>query len=141
MIRMQTVLEAEAIGLSLIPGKKICPTCWSRVIKLSSKSSSRNENDEDFDIVSETSTQNKKDDVDLHFTAARVSPIKVKGLHMSGKIREGKQKLTALTTLIKKKVATTLNKPEESFEEQSSFGNEYMDKANLFDKMILLTKL
>ena len=45
---------------------------------------------------------------------------------------------TALKASIKKKVATALNISEESFDEQSSFGNEYMDKANSFDKMIVL---
>ena len=96
------------------------------------------ENDEDFDIVSETSIQNKKVGVNTHFTVAGISPIRVKGLHKSGKIKESKQKLTALTTSIKKKVATSLNIPEESFEEQSSFSNEYMEKANLFDNMMVL---
>ena len=74
MIRIQTVLEDEAIGLNLIPGKKLCLTCRSRVIILLLKSSSKNKNDEDFDIVNETSTENKKEDVDLYFTASGVSP-------------------------------------------------------------------
>ncbi|XP_047125825.1 uncharacterized protein LOC124807695 [Hydra vulgaris] len=104
-----------------------------------SKSISENKNDEDFDIVNERSIQNKKESVDTHFASAGVYPIKVKGLHKSGKIREGKRKLTALTTSIKKKVVISLNILEESFEEQSSFNNEYMEKANLFDNMVLLT--
>ena len=94
------------------------------------------ENDEDFDIVSEISIQNKKEGVNTHFTVAGISPIRVKGLHKSDKIKESKRKLTALTTSIKKKVATSLNIPEESFEEQSSFGNEYMEKASLFDNRV-----
>ena len=75
MIRIQAVLEDEAVGLNLIPGIKLCLTCQSRVIILLLKSSSRNENDEDFDIVNESSTQNKKEDVDLYFTASGISPI------------------------------------------------------------------
>ena len=135
---MHTLLEAETIGLNLIPGKKLCPTCRSKVMTCLSKSISENKNDEDFDIVNERSIQNKKESVDTHFASAGVSPIKVKGLHKSGKIREGKRKLTALTTSIKKKVAISLNISEESFEEQSSFNNEYMEKANLFDNMMVL---
>nr|XP_047123679.1 ARL14 effector protein-like [Hydra vulgaris] len=95
--------EAETIGLNLIPGKKLCPTCRSKVMTCLSKSISENKNDEDFDIVNERSIQNKKESIDTHFASAGVSPIKVKGLHKSGKIREGKRKLTALTTSIKKK--------------------------------------
>nr|XP_047124022.1 ARL14 effector protein-like isoform X1 [Hydra vulgaris] len=101
--------EAETIGLNLIPGKKLCPTCRSKVMTCLSKSISENKNDGDFDIVNEKSIQNKKESVDTHFASAGVSPIKVKGLHKSGKIREGKRKLTALTTSIKKKVAISLN--------------------------------
>nr|XP_047130328.1 uncharacterized protein LOC124810114 [Hydra vulgaris] len=105
-----------------------------------SKSISENKNDEDFHIVNKRSIQNKKESVDTHFAFARVSPIKVNGLHKSGKIREGKRKLTALTTSIKKKVAISLNISEESFEEQSSFKNEYIEEANFFDNiMVLLT--
>nr|XP_047124023.1 uncharacterized protein LOC124806858 isoform X2 [Hydra vulgaris] len=96
-------------GLNLIPGKKLCPTCRSKVMTCLSKSISENKNDGDFDIVNEKSIQNKKESVDTHFASAGVSPIKVKGLHKSGKIREGKRKLTALTTSIKKKVAISLN--------------------------------
>lgn len=135
---MHTVLEAETIGLNLIPGKKLCPTCRSKVMTCLSKSISENKNDEDFDIVNERSIQNIKESVETHFASAGVSPIKVKGLHKSGKIREGKRKLTALTTSIKKKVAISLNISEEIFEEQSSFNNEYMEKANLFDNMMVL---
>ncbi|XP_065640498.1 uncharacterized protein LOC136073071 [Hydra vulgaris] len=70
---MYTLLEAEIIGLNLIRGKKLCPTC--------------------------------RKSVDTHFASAGVSPIKVKGLHKS---------------------------------EQSSFNNEFMEKANLFDNMMVL---
>ncbi|XP_047137566.2 ARL14 effector protein-like [Hydra vulgaris] len=117
VITMHTVLEAETIGFNLIPGKKLCPTCRSKVMTCLSKSISENKNDKDFDIVNERSIQNKKESVDTHFASAEVSPIKVKGLHKSGKIREGKRKLTALTFSIKKKVAISLNISEESFEE------------------------
>ena len=51
MITMHTVLEAETIGLYLIPEKKLCPTCRSKVMTCLSKS--ENKNDEDFDIVIE----------------------------------------------------------------------------------------
>ena len=61
---------------NLIPGKKMCPSCRSKVMKHLSKSMS--ENDEDFDIVSETSIQNKKEGVYTHFTVAGISPIRVK---------------------------------------------------------------
>ncbi|XP_065641932.1 uncharacterized protein LOC124811981 [Hydra vulgaris] len=101
-----------------------------------SKSISENKNDEDFDIVNKRSIQNKKESIDTHFASAGVSPIKLKGLHKSGKIREGKRKLTALTTSIKK-VAISLNISEESFEEQLTFNNEYMEKANLCDNMMV----
>nr|XP_047131809.1 uncharacterized protein LOC124810807 [Hydra vulgaris] len=124
VITMHTVLEAETIGLNLIPRKKLCPTCQNKVMACLSKSISENKNDEDFDIVNERSIQNKKESVDTHFASAGVSPIKVKGLHKSGKIREGKRKLTALTTSIKNKVATSLIISKESFEEQSSFNNK-----------------
>nr|XP_047140235.1 uncharacterized protein LOC124815519 [Hydra vulgaris] len=53
-----------------------------------------------------------------------VQPVEVKGLHKSGKIREGKRKLTALTTSIKKQVAISLNISGESFEEQSKFEDD-----------------
>nr|XP_047129944.1 ARL14 effector protein-like [Hydra vulgaris] len=138
VITMHTVLEAETIDLNLIPGKKLCPTCQSKVMTCLSKSISENKNDEEFDIFNERSIQNKKESVDTHFASAGVSPIKVKGLYKSGKIREGKRKLTALTTSIKKKLAISLNISEESFAEKSSFNNEYMEKANLFDNMMVL---
>ena len=76
---MHTVLEIETVGLNLIPRKKLCPSCRSKVMKHLSKSMS--ENDKDFDIVSETSIQNKKEGVNTHFTVAGISPIRVKGLH------------------------------------------------------------
>nr|XP_047144451.1 uncharacterized protein LOC124817997 [Hydra vulgaris] len=117
VITMHIVLKAETIGLNLIPGKKLCLTCRSKVMICLSKSISENKNDEDFDIVNEGSIQNKKESVDTHFASAGISPIKVKELHKSGKIRGGKRKLTALTTSIKKKVAISLNISEESFEE------------------------
>ncbi|XP_065681170.1 ARL14 effector protein-like [Hydra vulgaris] len=91
VITMHTVLEAETIGLNLIPGKKLCPTCQRKVMACLSKSISENKKDEDFDIVNERFIQNKKESVDTHFASAGVSPIKVKRLYKSNKTREGKR--------------------------------------------------
>nr|XP_047127841.1 protein ZINC INDUCED FACILITATOR-LIKE 1-like [Hydra vulgaris] len=67
VIKMHTVLEGETIGLNLIPGKKLCTTCRSKVMTFLSKCISKNKNDEDLDIVNERSIQNKKESVDTHF--------------------------------------------------------------------------
>ncbi|XP_065678534.1 ARL14 effector protein-like [Hydra vulgaris] len=65
--------KQKTICLNLIPGKKLCSTCRSKVMTYLSKSISENKNDEDFDIVNERSIQNKKESVDTHFASAGVN--------------------------------------------------------------------
>ena len=78
VITMQTALEAETKDFNLVPGKKFCPNCRSRITNILTKSSSSDE--EDIDIP-EILTHSGKDSVDEYFEAAGISPIKVRGLH------------------------------------------------------------
>ena len=103
--------------VALIPGQKLCPKCRAQVNKLLCNAEveelefeTGDECDEDIrELEADTSTETDKRSVDECFSAIGISPLKMHGLHQSGKIREGKREISNALECMKTKLSRSLS--------------------------------
>ena len=132
----------KLLQIKLVPGKKLCRKCRAKVNNVDDDLNDNVIDPEILEINEEFSTEVDKKALNEMFSTIGMSPIKIKGLHDSGKLNQGKKKMSTLLDIVKCKVAKVFKLPVESFEEEK-INNEIIEKAEMFDELkdVITSKL
>ena len=142
--------EASSIGLTLIPGKKLCPTCRGKILRVLQEPDechSHLQSDEDKvdnDIVGldkSFSTEEERGKLSDCLTTIGLSPLKIHSQLSCSKIQQGKRKIDAAITTLKEKVSKSLDVPLHRLEpREETVMHDTIKKAEEFDHLMLSLK-
>ena len=136
--------EQQLKQIKLVPGKKLCPQCRAKMNNVEGDLNNNNVLDLEIrEIDEEVTTEEDKKALNEMFSTIGMSPIKSKGLHDSGKLSQGKRKMSTLLDIVKCKVAKVFKVPVESLDQEKIITNDIIKKAEMFDELknVIISKL
>ena len=149
-ISLETASEFEQLNISVVPGRKICPSCRRDLSKEIEKLKNAPEDSgSDPDFECDESPVVQKESLNRSFEEIGVSPVKLHSVPSHSRIPYGKRKLEQVKDKLsneqakfKKQVADVMNIPEESLKEESKEPEDYdqlkrkaADLDDLIEKM------
>ena len=117
-VSIQLACELKNVGINVIPGKKICPSCS---IKLSSfkntgtgDPTSHIDHDDDTEHIPNDYLKEK---LNSSLTSMDISPIKMHAVSSHSRVAHGKKKLLQVQQTLKSEISTALNIDPENLNE------------------------
>ena len=161
-VSLDTAQDFKSMNISVIPGKKICPTCRKELaIKLQAvneKNEEIQESDSQMEKESDTETMSSgsheemmRHDVDTSLKEMDLSPIKLHGVAVHSRITLGKRKLQQIQdkmkdqeTVLRKRIAKIIDVVPEDLKStdntQPQNYKEMKDKADDLHRLVDLMK-
>ena len=138
---MSLVKKLQDKEIRLIPGKKVCRKCFTRLQKLpDGSSSSVSETDSTSTIASTgegTSTATDLSAMELSSSLSQIgqSPVKLHSVSRKKRSQYGKRKLSSINREISKRLAVALDVPEEEVTYEKSVEQKVQDFDGLMEKV------
>ena len=142
MINLQMAKDMVSLGISVVPGYMLCPSCRvkfheMKIDPMDTDLSSDEGQQLSMEIEHEISVSYSKDSVNATLTNLDLSPIKMHGIAGSSKISHGKRKLKQAHEALSRKVAAALDVGEGGLmatqPQEGPMSNEMQEKAEDLD--------
>ena len=149
MINLQLAKDMVALGINVVPGHMLCPSCRIKINEMKvdqmEEDLSSDEGDQlSMEMEHEISVSSSKDSVNATLTELDLSPFKLHGITGNSKISHGKRKLKQANEALSRKVATALDAEESDLivtePYEGPLANEIQEKANDLDHLVFLMK-
>ena len=147
-ISIKLTREASSIGLTLIPGKKLCPTCRGKISSVLQEPDECHlplQSDEDkvdneiAGLEKSVSTEEERSRLSDCLSTIGLSPLKFHSQSSCSKIQQGNRRVGAAIAAVQEKVSKSLDVPLHRGREETVMHNT-IKNAEEFDNLMLSLK-